>query len=179
MKFNFENLDEQTRKLMLVEIEHDHKSEVLYYSKRFNDTGIKLYLGLLKQAAIDGDEQSLATALKANKCFNTHEERRTKSGMTQVKIPETANETLTESEFNRFYMRALCIRAIENNQSLLIYRARHSDNPRVESEMLIGKEMDPAKLLAELRENIGCDTALGLPTGPNSGLTVKLNKHTA
>ena len=42
------------------------------------------------------------------------------------------------------------------------------------SEQLIGQELGAAKLLADLRKNVGVDTALGLPPGPNSGLTAKI-----
>ena len=174
MKFNFKNLDEQTRKLMLDEINIDISSGQLYYSKRFNDTGIKLYPSLLQQAVESGDEEHLATSLKHNQSFKNEEERRTKTGVTFVKVPETAHQTFAESEFNRFYIRALCMRAITNGQQLIVYRARHSDNPRAESEMMINRMVDPNRLLADLRNNIGVDTALGLPPGPNSGLTVKL-----
>ncbi len=174
MKFNFTNLDEQTRKLMLDEINLDINNNQLYFSKRFNATGIQLYADILQKSVTSGDEEHLAISLKQNGCFKDKEERRTKSGVTLVKVPETAHQTLAESEFNRFYIRALCLRAITNGQQLIIYRARHSDNPRIESEMMINKTIDPNKLLADLRQNIGVDTALGLPPGPNSGLTVKL-----
>jgi hypothetical protein len=39
---------------------------------------------------------------------------------------------------------------------------------------LIGKIIECDKLLNDLRENIGMDTILGLPPGPNSGLSVEL-----
>lgn len=173
MKFYFENMDDQTRKLMLDEIKCDISSNQLYNSKYFNDIGELLYPDLLQQSVTKGDEQTLAAALKANSCFKTQVERRTKSGVTLVKVPETANVTIAQGEFNRIYIRALCVRAIANRQQLKIYRARHSDNPRMESEMMIGKTIDANKLLNDLRENIGVETALGIP-GINSGLTVKL-----
>lgn len=174
MKFEFKNLDEVTRKLMLDEVNLDIVSKQLYLSKRFNDTGEKLYPKILTKALTSGDEQSLADDLKQYNCFKSHEERKTKTGVTQVKVPETANTTFAESEFNRFYIRALCLRAIEAKQLLTVYRARSSDNPRPESEMMIGSKVDPNKLLDDLRRNIGFETTLGLPAGPNSGLTINL-----
>ena len=71
-------------------------------------------------------------------------------------------------------MRGIALRAISTGQTLTIYRARHSENPRSESEAMIGKEIDAYKLLSDLHDNIGTDTALGLPPGPNSGLSIKL-----
>ncbi len=174
MKFNFENLDQQTRELMTSEIKSDINNERLYQSKRFNENGHKLYAELLFDNVSNGDEETLATALKVNNCFVDKELRNGKNGITYVKVPETANQTLADSEFNRFYIRALALRAISSGQTLTIYRARHSDNPRAESEGIIGKQIDAQKLLKDLRENIGTDTALGLPPGPNSGLSLKL-----
>lgn len=174
MKFNFENLDDQTRELMISEIKSDISNKQLYFSKRFNENGHELYPQLLLEAVSSGDEESLAIALKQNHCFADKEARNGKNGITYVKIPETANQTLAESEFNRFYIRGLALRAINSGQNLTIYRARHSDNPRPESEIMIGKQISAEKLLNDLRDSIGVDTALGLPAGPNSGLSVKL-----
>lgn len=174
MKFNFENLDNETRELMISEIKSDISTGQLYFSKRFNETGHKLYPQLLLEAVESGNEENLAITLKENNCFAATEARNGKNGVTYAKIPETANQTLAESEFNRFYIRGLALRATGSGQALTIYRARHSDKPRTESEIIIGKQVSAEKLLSDLRTNIGVDTALGLPPGPNSGLSVKL-----
>jgi hypothetical protein len=175
MKFNFENLDEQTRQLMSDEINTDISGKKLYPSKYFNDTGARLYPDFLQQAVATGDEETLATVLKQNTCFKDKAERvNKKTGeISLVNVPITANETIAQGEFNRFYIRALCLRAISNEQQLIIYRARHSDNPRPESEIMVGKTIEATKLLNDLRNNIGVETAFGIP-GINSGLSVKL-----
>lgn len=175
MKFYFENLDDETRKLMISEIKSDISKGQLYLSKRFNENGCELYPKLLLDAVKSGNEESLAIALKQNNCFADKEERKGKNGITYVKIPETANQTFAESEFNRFYIRGLALRAIASGQSLTIYRARYSNNPRIESEKMIGQQVSANILLNDLRNNIGVDTVLGLPSGPNSGLSVKLD----
>ena len=175
MKFYFENLDNETRELMISEINSDISKGQLYFSKRFNENGYRLYPKLLLDAVESGNEESLAIALKQNNCFADKEERKGKNGITYAKIPETANQTLAESEFNRFYIRGLALRAIASGQALTICRARHSDNPRIESEMMIGRQVSADELLNDLRNNIGVDTVFGLPPGPNSGLSVKLN----
>ena len=88
-----------------------------------------------------------------------------------------ASEVFAEGEFNRFYIRALCKRVISDNKGRLeIYRAKQVSNPRIESEMMIGRIIDPSKLLDDLRTNIGVDTVLGLPCGPNSGLSIRIIK---
>jgi hypothetical protein len=86
-----------------------------------------------------------------------------------------AHEMLAEGEFTRFYIRGLCLRAIEDRiPAVIIYRAKHVENARSASAEKIGSAHAPALLLADLREHLGLDTALGLPPGPNSGLCAKL-----
>ena len=71
--------------------------------------------------------------------------------------------------------RALCRRAIEDGiGELIVYRARPTVNPRPESEALVETTVDPAELLADLRAHPGEATALGIPAGPNSGISVRL-----
>jgi len=50
------------------------------------------------------------------------------------------------------------------------------ENPRPQSEALIGSTVDSQKLLLDLRQSIGVEPALGVPPGPNSGLSIKINK---
>jgi len=90
-------------------------------------------------------------------------------------VPSDAANTLAEGEFNRFYLRALWLKAINNNIThLTIYRAKSVMDPRPESELKINTSINAKQLLNDLRTNIGVDTALGLPPGPNSGLSAKL-----
>lgn len=89
-------------------------------------------------------------------------------------MPSNAHETLSEGEFNRFYIRALCLRAINEGRELEVYRAKQVSNPRPDFQMMIGRIVDAETLLNDLRKNIGVDSALGLPNGPNSGLSVKI-----
>lgn len=82
MKFNFENLDEQTRELMASEIKSDIDSDRFYFSKRFNEIGHQIYVELLLDAVSGGDEETLATSLKAHNCFAEKEVRNGKNGIT-------------------------------------------------------------------------------------------------
>lgn len=175
MEFNFENLNEQTRLAMVSEVKTDIDRETIYYSKRFTKYGRINYLALLLDAVKSGNEQTLAKSIKFNYCFVETEKREGKSGVIQANIPKNANQIFAESEFNRFYIRALAKIAISTNRELFIYRAKQSKSPRPESERLIGKNIDPVNLLYDLRNNIGVDTALGLPAGPNSELSVWLS----
>ncbi len=175
MAFKFENLDSKTRQLMLDELELDIKNKRLYLSSRLSEIGKKQYPQLLRNAIQENNETTLANNLKIQNCLNPTEPRNTNQGAKIVCVPVTANETLAEGEFNRFYIRALCSKVIEDKRSTLeIYRAKQVSTPRPESQMMIGKIVNPEKLLNDLRTNIGVDTVLGLPPGPNSGLSVRI-----
>lgn len=172
MALTFTFLDAITRKCMLDEFNHDIDSESCFLSKRFSDFGNKHYIAIMPDQILNGNDDSLSEELKKADCFKTHEERTTIKGISLVKVPVTASQTFSEGEFNRFYIRALCVRAIAENRELEIYRARHSENPRADSLSLIGQKVNPAKLLKDLRDNKGVDTSLGMPNGPNSGLSI-------
>lgn len=175
MSLPLENLDQKTRQLMLEEIEQDINNGTLYISPRLSEIGREDYPLLLKEAT-QHDDSWLAQNLRVNGRISAFEQKRTpKGGVTTAKVPVTAAETLAEGEFNRFYIRALCRRAIEEGTTgIVIYRAKQVTNPRPESQAKIGAKVNPQALLNDLRTHPGVDTALGLPAGPNSGLSVKL-----
>jgi hypothetical protein len=102
------------------------------------------------------------------------ERKKPTGGFTSAKVPVNAAEILAEGEFNRFYARGLCLRAVaEGIDKVVVYRGKEVLNPRPESEALLGKHFPVEELLQDLRQHIGTDTALGLPAGPNSGLRVR------
>jgi hypothetical protein len=172
----FKNLDERTRMLMIKELEMDIDNGSLYLSSRLNEKGFIEYIEILRTAITKGNSRSFADELRHCQCLKRHEERqKPKGGFTMVKVPINAADTLAEGEFNRFYIRALCRRAIEDGiDHLVVYRAKEVRNPRYESERLIGKSISVHDLLDDLRTHIGVDTVLGLPAGPNSGLSVMI-----
>jgi hypothetical protein len=174
MPFNFLNLDKDIRELMLLEVEYDIKNNSLYYSKSFSSIGHDNYVDLLKEAIQNGSEDSLGKSLSMSGFFNETGIRNTEKGPIEVKIPVTAPITFSEGEFNRFYMRAVCLKAIAEKKEVEVYRAKEVSNARTESQMKIGQKMNAETLLEDLRKNIGVDTSLGLPPGPNSGLSIKI-----
>jgi len=173
---NLANLDAATRAQMVAEISADVDARRLYLSNRLSVAGAQEYPRLLREAAERSNDGWLANELRQPGRLNEMEERRKpKGGTTMVRVPVTAPETLAEGEFNRFYIRGLCLRSIaEGIEELTIYRAKEVDNPRPGSEAKIGERISAQALLADLRANVGVDTALGLPPGPNSGLSVRL-----
>lgn len=177
MGLNYASLDQQTRDLMVAELDHDLSSATVYLSPRLSDIGRAEYADLLRDAMQNGSDDTLAAALGSDGRLNAKEtQRHPRGGPDIVKnVPHTAPATLAEGEFNRFYIRAVCRRAIDGGQTgVIAYRARASAQPRPESVALDGQSIDPNALLNDLRNNVGIDTALGLPPGPNSGMSVRL-----
>ena len=172
----YKNLDKQTRKFMFKELKMDIKNGTLYISSRLNFTGQSTWAKLLKEAIVGHSDDWLATKLNMEHCIKSHEERKLRSGKTtDAKVPVTASKTLSEGEFNRFYARGLCARAInEKISKVVVYRGKQVQRPRPESQAIIGREINPIALLKDLRKSQGVEPAFGIPPGPNSGLTVCL-----
>jgi len=173
---NLVDLDSETRRWMLEELKHDIGEHKLYLSKRFTTAGERDYPELLRKAIQSHNEDWLAAQLRLAGRINEMEQSQRGGKTFEKRVPVNAAETLAEGEFNRFYLRGLCRRALDEGQAaVVVYRAKFVSQPRLESEQMIGKALDPQTLLRDLRENVGVDTALGLPPGPNSGLSGKLS----
>lgn len=161
---------------MLAEIETDISAGTLFLSDNLSPKGRTDYPDMLRTATREGTDASFAEQIRSR--LNSHEKpRRLKSG--ELSKPPVmranAHEMLAEGEFNRFYIRAICARAIEDGiPGVVVYRAKHVEHARTESEQKIGKTVEPTAVLNDLRTHPGVDTALGLPPGPNSGLSVAL-----
>jgi len=176
MGINYENLDDLTRKLMLQEVDLDISRGKLYKSKNLNAEGEENYETALKEAIKQYDDTWLADELRHKEYIRAFKQRRKpKGGFTTVRVPINAPETLAEGEFNRFYIRGLCLRVIDAGiNEVEIYRGKQVSQPRPESTAMVGKKIPAEALLRDLRESTGVETSLGLPPGPNSGLTARI-----
>jgi len=173
MTFDYANL-ELVRSEMVAEVEADRANDAIYISSRLTDVGARQWPQLLLEAAQVGDSDSLGRGLRSPGLLAEYEVA-TRNGKANTKrVPVTAADTLAEGEFNRYYLRALAKVAIATGRRVEIYRGKASVNPRSSSTVAEGRILDPRDLLADLRSNVGVDAALGLPPGPNSGLTGRL-----
>lgn len=165
---------------MLEEIALDVANARQYVSDRLSPTGRADWEQLLRDAAARHDDDHLASELRRAGRLNAQVMRRKPGGGTTLAaMPRNAGETLAEGEFNRYYMRAVCRRAIEDGtRHVIVYRAKHAESPRPASQARIGALVDPNALLEDLRANVGASTVLGVPGGPNSGLSVELPQPT-
>lgn len=177
MGLNYENLDLVTRQHMIGELDLDIKENRIYFSKRFNSVGKSNWESLLREAILSHNDDWLANELQTRECFLQHETVIRQGKQIIKKVPYDAAITCAEGEFNRFYARGLCSRAIsEGIQLVEVYRGKIVRTPRAESEMKIGQTLLAKQLLQDLRTSHGVEPALGIPPGPNSGLTVRLIK---
>ena len=102
---------------MVEEISSAQKFGELYYSTRFTQIGTDSWPMWLLSAARESDEHSLVLQIKAASAMKCLESRaKPKGGDTVAHVPETAEETFAEGQFNRFYIAAICRRAIEDGQ---------------------------------------------------------------
>ena len=174
MSFRFDDLDLHTRALMLDEVDRDARLGVLYRSPRLSPIGQVFYLPALREAVCRGDEQTLARAIASGRMLNAHEISHRRGKVFAKRVPRDAHQTLAEGEFNRFYLRALCVRAHEEGYDQLeIYRAKQVASPRPGSQAQLGARVEVRTLLRDLRKYVGVETAYHLPE-PNSGLSARL-----
>jgi hypothetical protein len=176
MALNYANLDVRTRALMVAEIDMAVSDGSIYLSNFLTAVGKHDWPELLRAAATIGSDTTLANELRRNgRLATSYTRSKPRGGFTTASVPVTAPETMAEGEFNRFYVRGLCRRAIEDGiQGLVVYRAKSVMQPRAASEQKIGTSIDPSALLDDLRLSAGVEPSLGLPPGPNSGLSVRL-----
>lgn len=169
--FRFENLDEVTRRYMLLEVEEAIQASQLYLSQRFSAQGRERYPDLLREAAQGGDETSLAAAL-------VHEQllvEREPYGTGTRRVPATAARTIAEGQFNAFYMRGVCHHAIRDGRQVEVYRAKKVLAASPASKYQEGQRLDPQQVLRLLRHSpSGRDRGSVVPAGFNSGLSIRL-----
>ncbi|WP_144377032.1 hypothetical protein [Rhodococcus pyridinivorans] len=136
MGLHYENLDDVTRGRLIDELERDMSNNSLYISPRLSPVGARAWPGLIRAAFLSGTDNSLAREVSMPGLLNLHEESH-RNGVPYIKkMPANAPTMLAEGEFNRFYLRALAVRALDEGHQIEIYRGRPSSNPRSASEQL-------------------------------------------
>ena len=101
--------------------------------------------------------------------------------MVRHRTAENAAEVLAETEFNRYYVRAVCRAAIDRDGEdveVEVYRGKTVAVPRRQSEGAVGERLRAKDLLADLREHIP-DNKLGVPGGFGSGVTARRVRKSA
>lgn len=181
MGLQYADLNEVTRAFVVEEMRRDLGAGTLYYGRRLSEAGRAAWPSLLEEALRFHDDDWLATRLREGPGFFVRKEtRQTKNGVVYADVPVTAPDTLAEGEFNRMYCRGLCAFTVSLGlNTVIVYRAKAVARPRPESEAILGRSVDAVALLTDLRAAQGVEPALGIPPGPNSGLSVRLAAEAA
>jgi hypothetical protein len=174
MPLQYESLDPVTRRYSLSELDADLASGKFHVSERLRPTAIADYERFLRDAIRYYDDRWLEE--HASDLLVDFEPRRTKSGgTTTAKIPGMAARMLAEGDFNRYYMRGVCLRAIDEGREVVeVYRARLSLEPRPESAELEGHRLPARDVLNYLRGEPSAQSAVTAVGRTNSGLSVRL-----
>src|ERR1044071_5534375 len=174
MPLQYESLDPTTRRFAIAELDSDLATGSYHTSERIRPTAVAEYQRYLHESLRYYDDRWFEE--HASDLMIDHEARRTRSGgQTAVRLPEMASRMLAEGDFNRYYMRGVALRAIEEGREVVeVYRARLSMEPRVESAQLEGRRLPAKEVLAYLRGEEASDPAVTALGRPNSGLSVRL-----
>lgn len=140
--YYFPNLDDTTRLIMITELEMDLKNGLFYVPKSIKPDFVCAYKRILKANFEKGDVSSLRRDLIPN-FFKTRD-------INGKKIPSNIRDMVAFSEFNRYYARAVLVRAIDENKTVTIYRARKSVNEREESKQSIHKNYFTKRTLEQM-----------------------------
>ncbi|BBE30699.1 hypothetical protein OSSY52_08400 [Tepiditoga spiralis] len=176
MSYFFKNLDEKTRKYMLEEVELDIKKNFLYKSLRFNEIGNELYPQILKNAIEFGNEKTLEKNLLPE-YFEDDKGKILKIGKYTSVLSTISNRVFSEYEFNKFYIRAILRRAIEENKEAVIYQAKKSFYYEdKKTKTIVGFSIkDPKSVLKSMRLGFKLESSLNLSSNQRYyGLSVEL-----
>lgn len=170
--YHFPNLDSKTRLIMISELERDIKNGLFYEPSSMKSEYVSSYKLLIRKyfevGHIEGLEKALTPSFFKAKDNNGR------------KIPSNIAQIITFSDFNRYYARAILVRAIEENKSVCIYRAKQAINERAESKALINKcyrekqtHKQMLRIIRDYRILFSSQSKI-IFLQPNSGLSLKL-----
>lgn len=167
MALDLKHLD-CVRQHMVAEIQADIARDELYYSKFLTPEGRQQWQTLLVEAAQHHDEAWLAEQLRGDDVAFPQISSTDSRGYNRTL--KFQPETLADSEFNRYYIRGLCLYAMERHVPYIItYRAKEVHHPLSP----VDTQIAPHDLLEDLRTHKE-QTELGVPSNPNSGISVML-----
>lgn len=170
--FYFPNLDETTRLNMITELERDCKQGLFYEPVSMQKAYIPIYKTLLLKTFASGSVEMLQNSLLQS--FFREKD------LNGRKTPTNIAQVVAFSDFNRYYSRAILLRAIDEGKSVSIYRAKQSQKERKESNMMIHRNYSDKNTLEQLLRVLRDYRLLFLTNSkvdflkPNSGLSLRL-----
>lgn len=170
--YHFPNLDTKTRSIMINELERDFKNGLFYEPSSIKPEYINSYQLLLRKYFEIGHVEGLEKALTPS-FFNSIDKNGRKS-------PSNIAQIIAFTDFNRYYVRAILVRAINEGKSVSSYRAKQSQQERKESKMMISRCYSDKRTLAQLLHVLSDYRLLFSASScvdfmkPNSGLSLRL-----
>ena len=166
----FPDLDEQTRLIMISELEFDIRTGLFYEPLSMTTSGMISYKRLLKECFEKGTPETLQQKLTSSFFRETNRNGR--------KIPSNIREMVSFSDFNRYYVGALQRRAFSEGKKLCAYRATQVMNERKESKLSVNKVYFDKRQIGEMLELFRDYRRLFSSQHellqPNSGLSLRL-----
>lgn len=140
--FYFPDLDEKTRQCMVSEIKLDISKGLFYEPKSMTAPYLLTYRRLLKECCQNGTPETLQKKLVP--AFFRQKDRNGR------KISANISQLVAFSDFNRYYVRAMLLRAIRENKNLSVYRAKQAENVRKESCTILNKIFSDKKQMLQM-----------------------------
>lgn len=169
--FHFPDLDEKTRQSMVSELELDIGKGLFYEPLSMTSSYLLTYRRLLKECFQNGTIETLQKKLTPAFFREKYSSGR--------KISANISQMVSFSDFNRYYVRAILLRAIRENKKLSVYRAKQSANERKESCASLNKvysdKMQMRQMLELFRDYRRLFGLKNQPEllKPNSGLSLR------
>ena len=177
--YNFEELDEITRKWMLEEFQKEERSGTPYRSRRLSPSGLEAFAKEMEKAIREGNEETLARALSNPAYWQPSEPSQRRGKIYRKKIsPLKATQSLAYTEFNTWYVRGFARRLIEEGEEYCqVYRAAPAWQPREECLEHEGKIYKVKEIYDGHRARYwpppGYPNALSIPVGPYCHHTIR------
>jgi hypothetical protein len=176
--YDFEELDETTRKWMLEEFKQEISSRNPYRSKGLTELGWSRFVDEMEAAIRAGNEESLAAALCNAAYWQSSEQRVRKGRPYTVSVdPRKAAQRLAYSEFNTWYVRGFARRLLEEGvANCQVYRAAPAIEPRPECSAHEGQVYSVQEIYDGHRAKYwpsANPNALSIPCGPYCHHTIR------
>ena len=169
--FNFEELNEATRRFMLREFDAEQEGTP-YVSTQLSSQGVGVYAELMRNAICTGNEESLEADLSYDAYW-----RPTGSNQSRSPSRRTTNgfsykaERLAITEFNTWYVRGLARLLLDEGvKTCEVYRAGAAKEPRGECAQHEGRRFSIQEIYNGHRARYwpkpGNPSAFSIPVGP-------------
>ena len=177
--YEFEELDEITRKWMLNEYLKEESSSMPYRSNRLTELGGNVFPKEMERAIREGNEESLAKALSESKYWLPSETYERNGKICSRRInPISAAQFLANTEFNTWYTRGFARRLIEEGQEdCQVVRVAQASNPRNECSSHENKKYKVQDIYKGHRVRYwpppGIPDSFSIPSGTNCHHSIK------